>query len=112
MFHTSKGFTLVETLVAVSILFISLAIVVPSFVLIQKERNELYTELTIIDSLRSELMHLDHQNTTFPAKFSGTMNEKELVYHLSTTNQFVKGCVTWENNHFNEKNFCLYKEIE
>lgn len=112
MFRNCRGFTLIETLIAITTLFVCLVIILPSFVLIQTERKELYTELDMIDRLRNELNSpIDHE-FQLPFQFLEIINGSEALYHFSIEKKLMKGCVEWETNQTKEKSFCLYKQLD
>lgn len=107
-----NGFTLIETLMAVTVLFLSLLLIVPSFVLVQQERKMLYTEIDMIDSLRSELNDPNSQDMQLPYEMSITLSGNDAHFHFTKDGNFKKGCAKWETNQSKEKTFCLYRSVE
>lgn len=109
MFQTSKGFTMIETIATTTILFLALIIIIPSFILIQQERNALYDELNIINYLENTLQQIDHYDQQVQNVFTETVNGISITLTFTLENDLWKGCAQWETNQKTEKTFCLYK---
>ncbi len=109
MLRNIKAFTFIEVLFATSILFLSLAFVVPSFFIIHKERQSLYTELSIIQQLDEELSNANHHRYEPPYETSKRIAGVEVIFTVSTINETMRGCASWETNKEREKSTCLDK---
>lgn len=112
MFQSPKGFTFIETVAATTILFLAALIIIPSFIIIQQERNALYNELKIINHLES-ILHQQHDDEeTYSTIITETIEGISVDFHFTIEGDLRKGCVQWETNQNTDKSFCLYKSLE
>lgn len=105
----SKGFTLIEVLIASSLLLLMVSTFVPIFSLLNNERSVLSDRRTISSQLHDELQHyLWDESAATPARFIDTIQHKEVTFRFNTENDFVKGCANWKNVKQSDEVICLY----
>jgi len=112
MFQSPKGFTMIETVAATTTLFLALIIVIPSFILIQQERNALYNEINIINHLETTLTQQTYDDEIYSNTMTDNINGISITLTFTVENDLQKGCVQWETNQRTEKSFCLYRKYE
>lgn len=110
MLQNNKAFTLIEILFAASILFLSLSFIIPSFVLIHNERQNLYTELTIVKQLERDLHEASLDVDRIPYQTFKQIDHTHVTYTFTTHDQTIRGCATWETSKQQEMSTCLYEK--
>lgn len=110
----NKGFTLLETVVAASILFTVILIVVPISSLLMIERNVQSERYEYTKQLQLELQPFIHRESKLRStNYNRVVNNKKLSFHITKeNNNLIKGCVTWENVRTNQEETCLYGYIK
>ncbi|WP_327605832.1 prepilin-type N-terminal cleavage/methylation domain-containing protein [Virgibacillus tibetensis] len=105
----NSGFTLIEVLIASSLLMMIVTTIVPLLSLLSYERTILGERRAVSYQLHDELQdYIWGENETIPFSSIETIDEKEVLFEFKMENEFVKGCAKWENvKKFNEK-ICLY----
>ncbi|MBP1969743.1 prepilin-type N-terminal cleavage/methylation domain-containing protein [Virgibacillus natechei] len=105
----NNGFTLVEVLVASSILMVVITTLVPIISLINEHQALLSERRTFSYLLHDELQPFVHQHeTTIPTSYSKQVHHKTLAFQFSKENELVKGCVQWQNVKNTNEVICLY----
>jgi prepilin-type N-terminal cleavage/methylation domain-containing protein len=105
----NKGFTLIEVLIAATILMTVITTIVPIISLVQAERQVLSERRTLSLKLHDELQQfLWLEDITLPAAYSETIHEKAVQFTFIIENEYVKGCAEWQNAKRRTELFCLY----
>lgn len=105
----NKGFSLIESLVAVTLLMVMISTLIPITNTLIHEREVLHQKRLIGNQLHDELQpHLWDGQNRIPIKYSKKFNATTLNYKFSTENKLLKGCVTWENVKNKTNQICLY----
>jgi len=105
----SNGFTLIETLLAASLLLTVAATMVPIISLVNTEREILSERRTISLKTHDELQQfLWVKDAAIPADYLKTISKKEVRFTFKYENDFVKGCAEWQNAKKDHETFCLY----
>lgn len=102
-----KGFTLLETVIASSIIFLVIALTVPLQSIIKTERKLMLENREIAYILHAAL--LDY--LSIEDKISEKVvdyREKELTITFSNEDGLVTSCITWLNSKENRQVRCLY----
>lgn len=108
MLQKNKGFTLIELIATSTLLFTSILLLLPLFILVSDERELLYSELDIIGRLEKQLHTTVNNNEELPTQHKEMIHELDVSYVFTRKDKLVKGCVLWETKQKNEKIFCLY----
>lgn len=103
----SAGFTLIEVLVAKSVLITILATFIPIFTVISYEQNVLKTRLLVTSMLHDEIQ-LFNRNENVPSHYTKLINEQSIQFTFSNQNNYVKGCAQWINVQKRKEESCLY----
>jgi len=103
----NKGFTLVEVIIAASILFSFVSLITPILSHIFKEQLLLRNQLENIHLLHDELLLVIREEVDFPLTFSKSKNGNDLHFTFTKENSFIKGCVSWDVFE-DEEVLCLY----
>ncbi|WP_165769131.1 type II secretion system protein [Virgibacillus profundi] len=105
----NNGFTLIEVLVATSILMVAVSVIVPIIVLLNEEQQILSDRRVLAYRLHDELQpYIWEENLSSPSLFHETIQNKNATFHFTKENDYIKGCVTWENVKKKDESFCLY----
>ncbi|HEX6594440.1 MAG TPA: prepilin-type N-terminal cleavage/methylation domain-containing protein [Bacillota bacterium] len=106
---SNKGFTLIEVLIASTVVFVIITTIVPIVMLIEYERNVLRTRLTYTHLLHDELQpYLWETDQKLPHTYTKKIQLNEVTFHFSKNNHLVKGCVQWQNVKQTNEKMCLY----
>lgn|SRR5690625_1804958 len=103
-----NGFTLVEVLISSSIIFLFITIIFPLITLLYQEQKVLSDRRMITDQLHDELQQYIWLDSNLPQTYFKTIHSTKIHFHFTTEEEFIKGCVTWENVRQTEETFCLY----
>lgn len=108
--RNSNGFSLIEVLVAFSIIFTITTTIIPLISLLNQEEEVLSQRMHHTNRLHDELQTYLWGETKRlpPARYSKTDDSGTASYQFSTENHLVKGCVEWENAKEKKEKFCLY----
>ncbi|WP_029271023.1 prepilin-type N-terminal cleavage/methylation domain-containing protein [Virgibacillus alimentarius] len=111
--NNNKGFTLIEVLVASSIIFTIVSTTVPITSLLLKEREILSDRRIITSRLHDELQpFLWEKKKTLPSTFIKTISETPVKFHFSYKEKLIKGCAEWENVKERNEKICIYGLLE
>lgn len=104
----SDGFSVIELLVAKSIIFILLATFIPIYTTISYERSVLSDRIAITSALHDELQLKVWQGMQGDTKITRVVNNEVIKISFSEEKQFIKGCAKWNNKQGREEVRCLY----
>ncbi|MFA1821547.1 type II secretion system protein [Virgibacillus oceani] len=105
----NEGFTLIEVLIATTILMTVVTTAVPIISMVQSERQVLSERRTISLKVHDELQQfLWLEDITLPTAYSETIHEKAVQFTFKKENEYVKGCAEWQNAKRRSESFCLY----
>lgn len=99
----NKGFTLLESMVAISLLLSVTITIIPSLSHIRMLQKELSIERHTLSTLHDELNIVRQES--LPVEKNDEIYPK-ITYQFTKEENLIKGCVKWENS--NEA-MCLYK---
>lgn len=104
-----NGFTLIEVLIASSILMMMITTFVPIFSLLKNEQTVLSDRRTIAFRLHDELQYyLWDKTATMPASFMETIQFRSVAFEFTKNDDLVKGCAKWKNVKKIGEVTCLY----
>lgn len=105
-----NGFTLIEVLVGISILFVVIKVFVPMSILLYKERTLMNEKRAFSSLLHDELQHVIWDETIqIPKIYTKNVNDKILTFEfMKRNNELMIGCVTWINVRNKEEDVCFY----
>ncbi|WP_167751332.1 type II secretion system protein [Lentibacillus salicampi] len=105
----SKGFTMIEALVAASVLMMVISTLVPLTSLLLNERENLQQKREMANELHNELQPFLRENKRpLPQRLQKTVDGDEAEFRFTAENNLLKGCVSWENVNDRANQFCLY----
>ncbi|MBP1950357.1 type II secretion system protein [Virgibacillus litoralis] len=105
----NKGFSLIESLVAVTLLMIMISTLIPITNLLIYEREVLHQKRLFGNELHAELQpYLWDDQASIPTEYSKEVNETKLIFTFSAENKLLKGCVEWKNVKNKTDQICLY----
>ncbi len=107
----SNGFSLVEVIIATTILFSYISLLTPILSHIGKEQILLRNHLEYIHLLHDELVVLLGEKKELPLIYTNKTNDQEIQFTFTNENGFIKGGVKWNANE-KEESPCLYGVIE
>lgn len=103
----NEGFTLIEVLVAMSIVMMLVATIIPINILIKQERKILEDKRTISMRLHDELQKIVFEDMK-PQNDTVEIGNKSVYFTFRTEQELQKGCAIWENEKQKEETICLY----
>lgn len=107
MKDTNSGFTLIEVLVAKSVLITLLVTFIPIYSMITYEQNVLKTRLFVTSMLHDDIQLFDNgENKT--NHYTKTINQQPINFTFTKQNNYLKGCAKWVNVQKREEESCLY----
>jgi len=105
----SNGFTIIEVIVASTILMTVITTMVPIISILEKEQNILSERRVITHQLHDELQpYLWGDNLSSNTEFTKVINKQTVTFHFLKENDYLKGCVRWENGRKRNETVCLY----
>ncbi|MBY7143381.1 type II secretion system protein [Virgibacillus sp. NKC19-3] len=105
----NNGFTLVEVLVASSVLMMVITTVVPILSLISEHQALLSDRRMFSYHLHDALQpYLYQQDTALPTNYNETIHNKTVAFEFQDENELVKGCAKWQNVKNSKEVICLY----
>jgi len=106
----NKGFTLIEVLIAFSIVVVVTTTVIPMTTLLSYEREILHDRLKISLVLQEHLQSIirEDNDQTPPVTYEETIQTKRVQFNFSQKNKLIKGCVTWKNVQERTEKICLH----
>ncbi|HLS60613.1 MAG TPA: type II secretion system protein [Virgibacillus sp.] len=105
----NNGFTLVEVLVASSIILMMVTTLLPISLLLYQERLVLSDQRTIHSQLHDELQaFLWTDQLALPVTYFKDVHSIHLHFRFERKGDLIKGCVQWENARRANEEFCIY----
>ncbi|MFC4022801.1 Tfp pilus assembly protein FimT/FimU [Oceanobacillus longus] len=90
----NNGFTLIEVLIASSILFTTVAVFIPLSFLVDAEQKLLSDRRQLASILHDELQHVIWDTPgELPLKYTETVNSIHARFEFNIEQEFIKGCV-------------------
>jgi len=105
--YQNKGFTLIEVLVAKSIIITLLLTFIPIYSTITYEQHILETRLLATSTLHDELM-LYEKDERKEKSFTTNVNNESVTIRFTNQSKYIKGCATWTNIKKRKEEICLY----
>ncbi|SFF54138.1 hypothetical protein SAMN05216353_101171 [Halobacillus alkaliphilus] len=103
----SSGFTLVETITAISLLLCLIIFLLPSLTHIRLMQKDLANERIAISYLHDELHTLSYTTPKLSNVYLGDQEIPFLIQFVEKSN-LVEGCITWKTHLKKIKEVCLY----
>lgn len=103
-----NGFTLIEVLVAMSIIFVLVATIIPIDIVLKQGRKTLQDKREITLHLHDTLLHYISTSELINVSTTETINGTFVTIHFTEENEYIKGCATWENARDKHEQICLY----
>lgn len=109
MLLNNKGFTLVEVLVAFSLIMLLVTTFVPISTLLQQQ-TVIFSDRRIMSSkLHDELQVILWDKKAFSSEtFTKQVNDKNAIFRFTREDDLIKGCVKWDNINNKKEEICLY----
>jgi len=105
----SDGFSMIELLIAKSIIFILLATFIPIYTTISYERAVLSDRIAVTSTLHDELqLKVWQEGIQSNTKITRMVNNEVINITFSKEKRFIKGCAKWNNKQGREEVHCLY----
>lgn len=102
-----NGFTLIEVLIAVSILFLVIQIVLPLSVLLKQERQVMSDRRLVGSLLQDEIqLFLENNDKVLPLKYQKDRQQKTIEFNFLPYHDLVEACVIWINIKSQEEKIC------
>lgn len=109
MLKNNKGMTLIEVLIASSIIIMLISTIIPISTLLLKERNVLNERQIFIAYLHDELQTvLFEEEGVLPQKSQKEVKQRMVTLSFVRDDQLIKGCIQWENVKKIKEKHCLY----
>lgn len=109
MLLNNKGFTLVEVLIAFSLIIFIAMTFIPVTTLIEKESRSLSNMRVFSNILHDELQEYIWLKKELPIEaYTRKVNGKKIILNFLYEEELIKGCVSWENNKNKKEIHCLY----
>lgn len=103
MLLNNKGFTLFEVLISFSLFMTIIMTVVPLIILVETERKVLSER-----RMYASLLHDELQYMLSSSRQASSIVHDDVTMTFTRENDFLKGCVTWENKKQQNDEICLY----
>lgn len=103
-----NGFTLIEVLIAASIIFLLISTILPISFLIEQERTVLSERRVLTAKLHDELQPFLWSNLEIPSSYSKRFDLIDVTLNFTYEEQYIKGCADWENARKKSERICLY----
>lgn len=109
MLSKNRGFTLIEVLVAFSLVMLLVTTFIPISSIIQQHTTILSDRRIISSKLHDELLkQLWEEKSLMSESFTENVNKKKVEFYFTIENELIKGCATWDNAKNKNEKFCLY----
>lgn len=109
MLLKNKGFTLIEVLVAFSLIMLLITTFIPISTLLQQHTVILSDRRLISSKLHDELIViLADQEKNYPQSFVKHVSGRHVTFVFSAEKELIKGCGEWENVKNIKEKICLY----
>ncbi|WP_174613796.1 competence type IV pilus minor pilin ComGE [Virgibacillus ihumii] len=107
--RNNKGFSLIETLVALSILVTVITTFIPIKSTIMLHRDILHQKQEVLNSLHEELQIMLMNGDTIPiAAYTINVGRTPVSIGFTVENSLLKGCAEWKNAKNKQQRSCLY----
>lgn len=104
-----KGFTLIETLVSLSIVMVILTTFLPINTLLLQHQKDLSNKRIISSLLHDELQKVIYTKRKIPSKPKRKELEGiEVTIEFMAENKLIKGCARWDNIKNEREKVCLF----
>ncbi|MFD1038475.1 hypothetical protein ACFQ3N_08705 [Virgibacillus byunsanensis] len=105
----NNGFSLIESLVANSIMMMIILTIVPIISLLNSESVALSNQREFVLFLHDELQpYIHNSNESLPSSYTVKLNSSLVTFSFSSENEFIKGCAEWNNVKNQTKKHCIY----
>ena len=108
MLLNSRGFTLVEVILASSMIMVIIMTIVPMGSLLEREKAVLSERRILSLKLHDELQPFLWNDQPLPARYSSKFNLIDVHFRFTFDGDYVKGCVSWKNARGKSETICLY----
>ncbi|QDP40599.1 hypothetical protein FN924_10595 [Radiobacillus deserti] len=114
MLRSPKGYSLVESVTALSLLLLILTSFLPLLLYVKQQERLLSDRRLIQSELHDELLYfIHHSSKPLPASYERIIQKRSVTFSITKERDYMKGCVEWDNVNQNTETFCLYgKEDE
>ncbi|WP_165767881.1 type II secretion system protein [Virgibacillus indicus] len=107
--QNNKGFTLIEVLIALSVLLSAVSVIIPTITLLHQEKHVLSDRRAIAFHLHDEMQPFLWEGTnSSSALFYEKIQNKQVTFQFLTENEYIKGCASWKNVKEIKETYCLY----
>jgi len=104
-----SGFIFLETLIAFTIVLISVSLILPTTVFIATERQKLSDRQMIITKLHDIIQpYIYQEQLNDPKTLTEHINGKAVQLTMSLEGKYIKGCAKWTDVKKKPQTFCLY----
>lgn len=105
-----NGFSLIEVLIASSIVFTTIATFMPIISTLDTEQKVLSDRRKLAYLLHDELQEfIWNSDMKLPVTFTQTIDSSmEVQFEFLLENEFIKGCVEWNNAKNTNEQLCIY----
>ncbi|WP_337019686.1 type II secretion system protein [Oceanobacillus massiliensis] len=104
----NNGFTLIEVLIAASVLFTAVSTLLPLITILDSEQKVLSDRRAFAYMLHDELQQFIWAPQTYPEKFEKENNSVQATFEFTEEADFIKGCVEWINVKQRNETLCMY----
>lgn len=109
MLLKNDGFTVIEVFVAASIFFSTILIFIPIINNLESEKIVLSDRRVITYTLQEAFQYyLWETGYQLPKENTETINGNSVRFLFQEVDEYIKGCVYWENAKQRSEEFCLY----
>lgn len=107
--QNSSGFSLIEVLIAIAMIFSLVSTFLPIIVLLDAEQDVLSERRELAYELHDKLQQFIWDNATITDQLNKIPSDsRNAVFDFEEENGFIKGCVEWTNAKKREETLCLY----
>ncbi|WP_010530981.1 type II secretion system protein [Lentibacillus jeotgali] len=105
----SNGFSMIEALVAASLLMVIITTLIPLASLLLNERESLQQKQNISSELHHQLQpFLREEQPSLPHHLFKTVDGTKAEFQFTNEGKLLKGCARWKNANERKGQFCLY----
>ncbi|GAB3052016.1 prepilin-type N-terminal cleavage/methylation domain-containing protein [Virgibacillus ainsalahensis] len=105
----TNGFTLIEVLIASTLLITVVTTVFPIITLLTNEKDNLSDRRILTSKVHDELQdYLWDKEKSTPDQFTEIIRMKEVTFTFTKEKEYIKGCARWENVKKTKETICLY----
>jgi len=107
--RNSNGFSVIEVLIAVVMLFSLVSTFLPIIVILDAEQKVLSERRELAYKLHDKLQqHIWNSNHVTDHLNETNSDSHQATFHFQEENGFIKGCAVWNNAKKREETLCLY----